>query len=845
MTTDAKLLSEAELENAFRYCDPCRIRKHIDALTSQLDAARQEVERAKGELKPFQNGDVLGQAESWMQCASRLYDGIDINGFPNPRSGSGREIALQRIDWLLEQARQLAALSEQKDDTCKNQITNSTSLLEASKLIYPIIVAQQAEEISESKAAELIGVPVETLRNIKANCTKAIAKLVRELPSPLILLVGGTQEKQPLSMPKSASSNSPGAETEGTDAGSQKPKSSDEQLAAIPSPADLETIAAEAYLIVWPDGNWANASEPVKAKWRAAVGHIVARSGALSAPGECRPSREELGKEQFRIYSEYRKSKKHGLRISWSGLLNEVQEIYMITAEALYSKGYADALSQHRQQVAELEGTIADLRAKLDECQEWQETAENNGWLCPNLRDDIREKLRTSEKECGDLRGQLRLLASNRDAWELSSKTHKQSCDLLEQERDLLTAELAQLRQRLEEAERERDEARKWNAEYKRRADIAREDKEKHEERHAYITAEKILADHFSRDDWPRWRDFVGDRMGNTANDWIKRTPIILEPHIQRTLEELAGGVSGYDTDRDRLAAELAAAKEQLAIAKEAGLSIGTLKEAGKEPRLTWDIVEGSPLDNEIGNVADLVAKNAELEKQLAAREGELERVKELVGWVRMKIPEWGVDFNGVLDELKKLSPGSYRASARLDDMWSVYDRLDLDSYASPSAPATQPDSPRSEPTEEDGTSSVVINTPTKERTGRVRELATSLGRWPTAIEYHDHGLHGDGGQCDCNNMGDCALRGDSHTCDRRCYATLLRDRLVLVREGFSPSPKQPDSPPAFRCPKCGCTKLFGRDNAFDEPLMCDSASCNWSGTWAEVAAAKGGEGQA
>lgn len=45
----------------------------------------------------------------------------------------------------------------------------------------------------------------------------------------------------------------------------------------------------------------------------------------------------------------------------------------------------------------------------------------------------------------------------------------------------------------------------------------------------------------------------------------------------------------------------------------------------------------------------------------------------------------------------------------------------------------------------------------------------------------------------------------------------------------------------AFRCPKCGGTKLF---KGSDEPLVCDSASCDWSGTWAEVAAAKGGEGK-
>lgn len=68
-------------------------------------------------------------------------------------------------------------------------------LTQAASLVYPIMLAQEAEEISESKAAELIGLNIQTYRERKAQAIKAILDVVTELPSPLALLLEGTKER--------------------------------------------------------------------------------------------------------------------------------------------------------------------------------------------------------------------------------------------------------------------------------------------------------------------------------------------------------------------------------------------------------------------------------------------------------------------------------------------------------------------------------------------------------------------------------------------------------------------------------------------------------------------------
>ncbi len=78
---------------------------------------------------------------------------------------------------------------------------NSVAITQVSTLIYPIMLTQQAEEISEAKAAELIGVNIETYRQQKAQTIDAIMKMVKSLPSPLILLLEGTKAQQKSSLP--------------------------------------------------------------------------------------------------------------------------------------------------------------------------------------------------------------------------------------------------------------------------------------------------------------------------------------------------------------------------------------------------------------------------------------------------------------------------------------------------------------------------------------------------------------------------------------------------------------------------------------------------------------------
>ena len=70
---------------------------------------------------------------------------------------------------------------------------NTTTLCKLGSLVYPILLAQQAGEISEAKAAELLGVTIESLRETKAAAIKAILDMLEQLPSPLTLLLEGTK----------------------------------------------------------------------------------------------------------------------------------------------------------------------------------------------------------------------------------------------------------------------------------------------------------------------------------------------------------------------------------------------------------------------------------------------------------------------------------------------------------------------------------------------------------------------------------------------------------------------------------------------------------------------------
>jgi hypothetical protein len=70
---------------------------------------------------------------------------------------------------------------------------SSVDLFRVAQLIYPIMLAQEAGEISEAKAAELIGLDVATYRERKHQAIAAVMGMLAELPSPLILLLEGTK----------------------------------------------------------------------------------------------------------------------------------------------------------------------------------------------------------------------------------------------------------------------------------------------------------------------------------------------------------------------------------------------------------------------------------------------------------------------------------------------------------------------------------------------------------------------------------------------------------------------------------------------------------------------------
>lgn len=72
---------------------------------------------------------------------------------------------------------------------------SSLELCKLGQLVYPIMLAQEAGEISESKAAELLGMDIITYRETKQRAIASIVQMLESLPSPLILLLEGTKAK--------------------------------------------------------------------------------------------------------------------------------------------------------------------------------------------------------------------------------------------------------------------------------------------------------------------------------------------------------------------------------------------------------------------------------------------------------------------------------------------------------------------------------------------------------------------------------------------------------------------------------------------------------------------------
>lgn len=122
---------------------------------------------------------------------------------------------------------------------------------------------------------------------------------------------------------------------------------------------------------------------------------------------------------------------------------------------------------------------------------------------------------------------------------------------------------------------------------------------------------------------------------------------------ISSRLGIVPGSQETIEQKLDARDAELAEAKRELAVAKEAGLIIGTIKEAGKESRLTWDIADGSPLAKEVEGIEDLTVRNFELEQQLAATQAKLNR---LVGACLSDRPEGCQPLVEFLDQMSLMT---------------------------------------------------------------------------------------------------------------------------------------------------------------------------------------------
>ena len=78
----------------------------------------------------------------------------------------------------------------------KKKPLSSLDLCRAASLYYPVILTQMEGEISESRAAELLGMDIVSLREMRIKTVQAVLRLLEELPSPLTLLLESMKGKQ-------------------------------------------------------------------------------------------------------------------------------------------------------------------------------------------------------------------------------------------------------------------------------------------------------------------------------------------------------------------------------------------------------------------------------------------------------------------------------------------------------------------------------------------------------------------------------------------------------------------------------------------------------------------------
>lgn len=87
-------------------------------------------------------------------------------------------------------------MKSKKIEKCKEILLATSELVRIAGLVYPILLAREAGEISESKAAELLGRDIVSLREIRHRAIQGVIGLVESLPCGFSLLVESIAAKQ-------------------------------------------------------------------------------------------------------------------------------------------------------------------------------------------------------------------------------------------------------------------------------------------------------------------------------------------------------------------------------------------------------------------------------------------------------------------------------------------------------------------------------------------------------------------------------------------------------------------------------------------------------------------------
>lgn len=96
------------------------------------------------------------------------------------------------ITWLENGCDVKEAIAElkiyQHEIDSEHRIT-SLGITRAASFWYPTMLTQESGEISESKAAELLGLNIEDYREKKYNAIKVVLYLIEHLPSPFVSIM--------------------------------------------------------------------------------------------------------------------------------------------------------------------------------------------------------------------------------------------------------------------------------------------------------------------------------------------------------------------------------------------------------------------------------------------------------------------------------------------------------------------------------------------------------------------------------------------------------------------------------------------------------------------------------